>query len=46
MKVVKIDLWDLSNAWYRVMEKAQVPGWDAGVAVEAQRRLKLLDWFS
>lgn len=45
MKVVKIDLWDLSNAWYRVMDKAQVAGWDAGLAVEAQRRLKQLDWF-
>jgi hypothetical protein len=27
------------------MDKAQVPGWDAGLAVEAQRRLKQLDWF-
>jgi hypothetical protein len=45
MKVVKIDLWSVSNAWYRVMDKAQVSGWDPGLAVEAQRRLKQLDWF-
>src|ERR1700694_3486256 len=45
VKVVKIDLWGVSNAWYRVMDKAQVAGWGASLAVEAQRRLKQLDWF-
>lgn len=42
---MKIDVFDLFNAYYRVMDKARLPGWDAGLAVEAQRRLKQLDWF-
>lgn len=45
MKVVKLELFDLFSAYYRVMDKVKLPGWDAGLAVEAQRRLKQLDWF-
>ena len=45
MKVVKIEMFDLFSAYYRVMDRAKLPEWDVGLAVEAQRRLKQLDWF-
>src|SRR5438874_2626053 len=44
MPVVKIGAGHLYDAYYRVMDAEQAPGWDGRQAVEVTKRLKQLDW--